>query len=163
VQPSETEIKDFTESVGLAILEWQKVEMALFLIFNTLIGASDKRLSSAAFYSVVGLRTRLEMVNAVAVIALADSPLLTEWKALCTKISDLSKRRNALAHCTLASVTDINGKVSLRLRSSVFDVRSGHDREYDRKQIQDFDRSFGRLAARLDVFWKRLPERVAKT
>src|SRR5260370_42397911 len=100
------------------------------------------------------------MVNAVAVIALSDSPLLAEWKALYTKISDRSKRRNALAHCTLASVTDINGNVSLRLRSSIFDVRSGQDTEYDRKQITDFDRSFGRLATRLNGFWKKLPERV---
>lgn len=156
---SEEHEKEFLETVARSILEWQYVENNLFHIFSSLIRGRDHHLVSAAFHSVISLNARLGMIDAAAQLALAATVLLDEWNRLEKAVRAHMKKRNALVHFQVMGniPPEADGPVTLRLTPSIFDVRINRKRpEYDLKQIEDFGRSFDKLASELDQFCKRL-------
>jgi hypothetical protein len=75
--------------------------MSLTQLFTVLL-QSDGGAASAAFNSVPGFRTKLDMVRAAAAVRLKDTPaLLEKCLRLCDRLEKKSKKRNQIVHFTL--------------------------------------------------------------
>ena len=149
-------VKEFLDAFARAILSWQQVEMQLFFTFKAIVAPdSDGRVVSAAYHSVVNLRTHLEMISAAAEIVLKENDLLKTWKTLCERIKRNSNKRNDLAHLTVSANTS-GESTKLVLIPSIFDTREEKYREWDAKEIAGFQSSFEKLAKDIDDFYVRV-------
>jgi hypothetical protein len=94
-------LHDIYFALGVAIAQWQQVEMALTQLFVLLIN-SDGGAASAAFNRVHSPMNRLEMVMASASVRLKDNPtLFNECTTICKRLKNEVKKRNQLAHFSL--------------------------------------------------------------
>lgn len=148
--------REFLESLARAVLSWQFVEHNLFLTFTAMMQARDHHLVSAAYHSVVNLRSKLEMIDAVAQIALAGSELLAEWETLRKCVGKRSQHRNQLVHSSLMGHFEADDTISLRIAPSIFDSRLKRHDERDIANIREFEKLFDDLTQRLDAFGKRV-------
>jgi hypothetical protein len=155
---NEQHAKEFFETYGRAMLQWQFVEANLFLIFNSLIRGRDHHIVSAAYHAVINFNSKLEMITEAIQVAFPETPLFTEWERLRKKISKQARNRNVLAHYALLGhlPTGAKDSVTLRLARSIFDVRHKGHAEYDLKQIAAWGDSFTAAAGELDAFSKKL-------
>jgi hypothetical protein len=155
---NEQHAKEFFEAYGRAMLQWQYVEANLFLIFSSLIRGRDHHAVSAAYHAVVNLNSKLDMITEVMRVLFPEAPLLSDWERLRKKVSKQSANRNVLAHFVVLGhlSAEAEGPVTLRLARSIYDVRHRTPAEYDLNQIATWDKSFGILADKLDIFGKEL-------
>jgi hypothetical protein len=154
--------QEFLASLARAVLSWQFVERNLFLIFSSMIRGRDHDLVSAAFYSVINLRAKLEMVDAVAQLALLGTELLAEWDSLRKCISKRSQHRNHLVHSPLLGHFETDETVTLRLARPIFDVRLKEHQERTLADIKQFVGLFDDLAQRLDRFGKQVVAKLPR-
>jgi hypothetical protein len=157
---------EFLHALAIAILSWQKVEGALFLIFYFLVGphrhpkvllSAYPSVLSAVYHSVINLNIRLKMIDAAAVIVLKDNIHLDKWKKLYERVRRQAVRRNELVHFGLVCHIGEKGN-ELRLKPSIFDVTQESHREYDLKQLKAWHESFIALANDLNLFLNDLPK-----
>lgn len=157
---NQEEIDDFLKAFASALLAWQPIEHNLFLIFNCLAGPhKTPAILSAVYYTSVTIKPQLNMVDAVANVALNNSSYLEKWKKLSKKISDNTEKRNRLAHFSLVMHSS-NGKTNALLKPSVFNVKAKHDRDYDAKSINEWRISFIALAVEMSTFLDNLPKAI---
>jgi len=96
--PGKAAKHEFYRVLGAALAQWYGVEMWLFKIFDRMTGAPTPN-NSAIFYAVINAKTRLEMMNELALVVLRhDTTLSKEWIKLSEKVKDKSKKRNHIAH-----------------------------------------------------------------
>jgi hypothetical protein len=62
--PPEEKLRNIYFAVGFAMTQWQHVEQALTQLFLILLKAQNAGAASAAFASVLGFRSKLNMVGA---------------------------------------------------------------------------------------------------
>lgn len=98
---SETAEEEAALHIGLAILRWQRLETALFLLFHTLSGAEYK-ITSACYFHLQAADSRVSLISKIAEAALSEAELNT-WNKINKKILNLRKLRNAIAHYELVS------------------------------------------------------------
>jgi hypothetical protein len=155
---SEQHAKEFFEAYGRAMLEWQYVEVNLFLIFSVLMRGRDHHIVSAAYHAIMPLHSKLGMITEAMRVAFPETPLFRDWRALRKGIKEQSEKRNKLAHyCLLGHIPEeAEGLVTLRLAPSVFDARHKSPAEYDIEQIAAWGNSFRVLTDELDAFSKQL-------
>lgn len=100
--PAVEEYCGFYMVYGECFAAWSDVEARLHAIFIVLLKSPEYAAASAAFYSTVGFRAKLSMVDEV--IASSKSMQLedlTEWKSIYDEASKKARRRNELAHNTV--------------------------------------------------------------
>ena len=152
------DVDEFLYSLASALLSWQPVEAALFMIFNFLVGPhKNPNVLSATYHTVVNFNIRLAMIDAVAGLVLKDDPYLSEWEKLSKRASKAAKNRNVLVHFGLVTHTDHKGDKSLRLQPSAFDVTEQPGLQYDMKHIREWHDSFNVLSRDLNAFLTHLP------
>src|SRR5438874_7324144 len=89
-------------AMGVAMTQWQHVEMGLTQLF-TLLVQSDSNVASAVFNAVPSLPTKLKMVRAAASVRL-PADLAKECFKLCGRLDQKAKKRNEIAHFMLYQV-----------------------------------------------------------
>jgi hypothetical protein len=115
---------NFYSALGSAITQWEFVEAELCNTFISLIGAQYVMAANTAFYSVVSVEGRLNMVNSAASSTLSMLPdLLKEWDEIHKKIKVAKKKRNALAHFSVMQGHFDKGR-HFRLQPSVHNFQS---------------------------------------
>lgn len=93
------EENEFYAHIGRAIVTWGGIEANLVHVFQMAVSGDSAPAASAALYSVVNFRAKLEMVTATLNIRLCTSPeLLDEWSKLKKRLDSASKQRAAIAH-----------------------------------------------------------------
>lgn len=154
----ELDIDEFLYALAAAILAWQPVEGAIFLIFNFLVGPhKNPNVLSAVYHSVINQNIRLKMIDSAAAIVLKGDPYLAEWEKLSRRVSKASGNRNVLVHFGLVTHMSKGETRSLRLQPSIFDVTEEPGLEYDIKQIREWHDSFITLWRDLNAFLDHLP------
>jgi hypothetical protein len=107
---------EFYEALGLAIVQWSRVEDAFCDLFTrlTICGLTGRGLGLGKdkekatgeghflvgniFYSTTNFRGRLELLDHMMERLVHDEPLQAEWNAIKNKAGKLYARRNILAH-----------------------------------------------------------------
>lgn len=85
--------------LGLAISSWQNIEEALSRVYIHVLGEKNRTTASAAFWSLLGIKIRLDMVDAAVRDAInEDRTILLEWKRIYNQVNRQRKFRNKLAH-----------------------------------------------------------------
>jgi hypothetical protein len=142
--PVSEKISKFYIAVGLAITQWQHVEMALTQLFMILLDAKTGAAASAAFAAVHSFRTKLSMVDAASYVVLRDTPLFAEWTSIHNKLKNgLAQKRNEIAHFMpyqkglsrtsgepLPTLEEINREFDLYLAPSAFDGAARRKKQY---------------------------------
>lgn len=113
----------FFSDLGKALDEWARVESHLCSVFMVCLRAPHQR-AAAAFYAVVNFRSKLEMVDAVAKLAVSDSATIAEWKDLYTKIGKKSQSRNQLVHHEVLEDGNANPGRRFTLRPAILNPHS---------------------------------------
>jgi len=132
--PLSEKIRKIYFAVGVAITNWQHVEMALTQLFTILLNSKPSGAASAVFSSVLSFRTKLMMVDAAAYVVLRHSPLFTEWDSLQKRLDKKSRKRNEIAHFMLhqkaigygpndpvPTLEELNREIDWYLQPSAFD------------------------------------------
>lgn len=83
--------------VGHAISEWAGLEDFLMDLFSVLIG-QHATVASAILSRIMSFSLKLDIVDAVASLALDGKPELRFWKSLKAYMIELSGDRNNMAH-----------------------------------------------------------------
>lgn len=151
--------KSFFESLGRAVGQFSIVEHQLFGIFNRLISAHDGQTASAAFYSVINLNSRIDMVHAVAQQRLDDSELLSEWKNLRSRLKSLARTRNSIVHWSVVVHAPTGEWL---LTPSFLDANKDHqfgqpEFQLDWERLNEAQNDFHDLAMDMEAFKDRLP------
>jgi hypothetical protein len=152
---------EFYERVGLAIVQWSKVEDALCDLFVrlTVCGLTggglgmgkDKEMPEGEgmfllgniFYSTSNFRSRLDLLGKILKRLVKSTTLLTEWNAIFNKANLLYKRRNVLAHGAAWSGDNCDPEF---MRHSIFSTQL---EQLDFEQICEATESFVKLANRI--------------
>jgi hypothetical protein len=136
-QPSER-IRKIYFAVGLAITQWQQIELGLTQLFIVLLNAKTGTAASTAF-SAAGLnfRTKLAMVDAASFVMLRDTPLFVEWNAIRDRLEKKARNRNQIAHFMLyqkavvwnsgerePTIEELNSQLDWYLRPTALDGAS---------------------------------------
>jgi hypothetical protein len=90
-------MKDFYFTIGVAVVQWQHVEVELNELFCLLVGGDD-RVASAVFSTITSFPTKLRMVKAAALVRFGESNLFGQCKRLCKYLEDVEGGRNRIAH-----------------------------------------------------------------
>src|SRR5690349_15143958 len=88
-------------SVGFAITQWQQVELALTQLFCILMSPRKSAAASAALAAVLNFRTKLDIVDSTAYVAVGKTPLFAEWTTLYNALRRKAAKRNDIAHFML--------------------------------------------------------------
>jgi hypothetical protein len=99
--PPEEKLRNIYFAVGFAMTQWQHVEQALTQLFLILLKAQNAGAASAAFASVLGFRSKLNMVESAAFVVLGKTPLFAEWTSLSKSLGRKASKRNQIAHFML--------------------------------------------------------------
>jgi hypothetical protein len=159
----ETQAQPFYAAIGRAVTNWQLVEDVLGLIFAHLMAPtniSSKTSAHAAYYSIIGFRARLEMVDAAASMQWHGGRF-TKWRALKKKINKQNESRNRFAHFSLHELSpSTDGELRLCLRPTLFDVRyvpyinpsKAEPPQYGHAEIVETGEAFLRLYREMVIF-----------
>jgi hypothetical protein len=152
---------DFYRAYAIAMLNWQKVESALFRLLYSLFEGGNLEQVGAAFYSQDSFGAKLRLVDATAGSVLKD-PRLAAWTALCKDLRDAAAHRNVLAHLPAVVEFAPDGSMGLVLHPSLYvpeNLRRRKSRKYDAAQCEQLANEFEALQSRLDTFaaagWKK--------
>lgn len=153
--PSMQEYQEFYTVYGECFSAWSDVESHLLAVFIFLLRSPDYSAASAVFYSTVGFRAKLSMVDEVVTNSKSvHTDNLTEWKSINSEASKKSRRRNELAHNTVF-YGRLNGIGSRKM--FVGDPRTPSEASrlhtHDLGEVRD---SFYSLGKRVFGFWQRL-------
>lgn len=121
----EQQAQPFYAAIGRAVTNWQCVEEVLGLIFVHLMSPtniSSKISAQAAYYSIVGFRARLAMMDAAAKMQWRGARF-RKWRGLKARIDKQNETRNRLAHFSVHDLPSTDGKLRLYLGPTLFDVR----------------------------------------
>jgi hypothetical protein len=89
---------EYLQAFGLLEIEWNRIEGELFHIFYQVCGARIDK-AHAIFFSQINHRARREMVEAVALYALADRPQWhRDFTALMRRVRNAASKRNEIVH-----------------------------------------------------------------
>lgn len=152
---------EFYEAVGLAIVQWSKVEDSFCDLFTRLtvcgltgggFGMGKEKewptgdgifLLGNIFYSSSNFRGRLELLDNMMKRLVLDETLLAEWNAIKNKAGRQYQRRNVLAHGAAWSGDKCDPEF---MQYSVFSTQV---QKMDFQQIRDATASFVRYAERI--------------
>jgi hypothetical protein len=121
----EQQAQPFYAAIGRAITNWQLIEDVVEMLFADLMSptnVSSKISAQAAYYSVIGFRARLALVDAAAMMQWRGARF-KKWRALKKNIESNTESRNHLAHFSIHELSSTDGKLHLCLRHTLFDVR----------------------------------------
>jgi hypothetical protein len=149
----------FYYALGAATSSWQMVESNLGRIFVYMLhGFGDQTISYAVYNCVIGLETRIAMVDAaVTAVGLGDE-LRSEWKSLCNQVNRKRKIRNRLAHFHVVGMQDNKGNEKLALCPDFLNAREfldsihGKGYRYELNDLIQFQRDFNKLSLDLMHF-----------
>jgi hypothetical protein len=151
--------QEFMITFARSVLMWQTIEQDLFVLFDWLVTPQGRMpvarlgVTSAIYYTVIGFKTRFDMLDAAMRTAYEGRAVLDRWSRLAREIRSASKLRNKLAHGSVAVHTDKKQTRTLRLQST---MREEEGIEYTLGQMKGWERTFLELMRDFDAFLRRL-------
>jgi hypothetical protein len=119
-QPSEDELR---QAVAKVTLSWAGIETVLAILLSRIFGKQPVDLAFPILFSLVGLESKITVVNAAFKSLLTVLPMADDveslWKGLIKKIKDEKAIRNTVAHGALAHV-GFEGKDHVRIIPPMF-------------------------------------------
>jgi hypothetical protein len=89
---------EYLQAFGLLEVEWNRIEGELFYVFYQLCGARIDK-AHAIFFSLQNHRARREMVEELALYALANRPQARKgFAALMRRVRNAAAKRNEIVH-----------------------------------------------------------------
>jgi len=144
----------FYRAYAIAMLNWQKIESALFRLYFSLFENSNLQQAGAAYYSLDSFGAKLRLADAT-VGAVLDYTKQGSWMRLSYEIRIASQDRNALAHLPAVVEFNADGSLSLVLVRHIYVppslVRKG-TMKYDAATCEKLAFRFGELEEKLDAF-----------
>jgi hypothetical protein len=86
--------------MGIALIVWQRVEDAHYLLFAKLIGAK-KEVCSILYFSPPTFESRRVVVDRLIEAVVDDKDILSRWGKLNKELQDAAKDRGKIAHYSL--------------------------------------------------------------
>jgi hypothetical protein len=90
-------LRRLKEAIGGAMMRWQHVETALFLIAHGLMGP-DYTINSITFFHIKSAESKLALVDKLLSHDLQQREYVSAWKPIKSKVSNMIEMRNGLAH-----------------------------------------------------------------
>jgi len=100
-KPTDKQISDFYVRLGVTLAAWQFVEVAIFNIYASVIGAESKdhyNALAASFHTPMSFQIKLNMTDQAIQWACQDASLITEWDKLYKRTHNKNQRRNKIVH-----------------------------------------------------------------
>jgi hypothetical protein len=144
---------DFYRAYGIAMLNWQYVETALFRLYYMFLQPSELNTVAASYYSLDSFGMKLRLVDATAKTVFNEERL-NQWKRIKEDIKSASDERNVLAHLP-AKIEEQSGSYCLVLKPEVFvpsSLRRSKKRKYDTNGFEELANKFYELSEQIDKF-----------
>jgi hypothetical protein len=93
-------IVDMNFALGIALTQWQAVELKIYQIFVYLCGRSDKVALDAVFHEM-SLETKMKAINEL--IRVRDTSKLKAWDTVAKEVFKQKRLRDKLAHWTVVA------------------------------------------------------------
>ena len=105
------ELTAFYYHIGLSLTQWAWVEQALFWIFCSSLKLADGTGPyAAAFFGIENFRSKLQAVDRAFAVTFGQSEYAPVWKELHKRATNLSTKRNNLAHWVMEGYDEPEGR-----------------------------------------------------
>lgn len=150
-------------AIGHALAQWAGIEYRLCLIFCRALASHSLTCSSAAFYSVVNFRTKLEMTSAAVHARHEAKHILPDWKSLFSKLSTANQQRVPLAHPTIMQYPQARPGDRCFVESAIMDSRTwpetdGKPFRLSVANVKDREQSFHALMLECEGFSQKIQQ-----
>jgi hypothetical protein len=93
-------VVDMNFALGIALTQWQGVELKIYQLFIYLCGRSDKAALDAVFHEM-SLETKMKAITEL--VRLRDATRLSAWDAAAKAVFKQKRLRDKLAHWTVVA------------------------------------------------------------
>jgi hypothetical protein len=90
-------LRRLKEAIGEALMRWQHVETALFLIAHGLMGP-DYEINSITFFHIKSAESKVSLTDKLIIHCCNKQICASRWKPIKREIENLITFRNGLAH-----------------------------------------------------------------
>ncbi|MGO4408050.1 hypothetical protein AB4Z10_27825 [Bosea sp. RAF48] len=150
--------------VGDLNLAWSNNESLFIYVLMWLLG-SDEKAAAIVFATLNTTRARLDLVQRLAKIALADRAVRSELGEVVERFSAATRLRNDLSHATF--VLDSQGEIThtqhMKVEESRGNLRFGIQRAVDEARLEEISRTIRELHALNRRIWDLMPVLEAAT
>jgi hypothetical protein len=108
--PAYPEHSEFAQAVGEALHQWSMVELELATLFERVSGIPNRDAAQAAMAAIVSFNARVQVCQAVLAFWELSEDERSAWSALVKRMTNMLKKRNALAHFTILAMETEDGK-----------------------------------------------------
>lgn len=166
--PTQQEVSEFYEALGIATSAWQLVENALFELFQRALEPARPGAAGCAFHTLL-FRAKLASVDAAPRFSFLSEPdetkrgeLEEEWAKLRKKADKRHGRRSHFAHFQVMTYfSEPSPTRRIRLQPTVLDYRYAvgivEPIEYTVGDLRNNAESFRALAMKLRAFLGKIP------
>ena len=99
-------VDEMTRALGMALANWQSVEMTLFTFYLALCGKTDRKISGA-IYNSMSLETKVTALAALIKVRTSDKKYMQEWDVVQKEFSKQKRLRDKLAHWSIVQTHPI--------------------------------------------------------
>ena len=153
--------------LGVALGEWQMVELWLFHLYWLLIGSPDKDIAAISFYQLNQFRKQLEITNELAKFRLKGGQLNEDWGKLHDRIFRAMRRRNEMVHTSFITIIDgpqetligIPPLMDPRYRDNIFGGDFPHkisQKAFTSRRLEQYHVNFLHVRREMFVFFGRI-------
>ena len=157
-RPSSSRRVAFMNLVGDLNLAWSNNESLFIYVLMWLLG-SDEKAAAIVFATLNTTRARLDLVQRLAKIALADKAVRSELNEIVERFSAATRLRNDLSHATF--VLDSQGEIThtqhMKVEESRGSLRFGVRRAVDDARLEEISRTIRELHALNRRIWDLMP------
>jgi hypothetical protein len=149
------------ETIGRILVNWQRVEDSLFELFSNLLESKNEYAAAIPFFCISSVNQKIKITDQLLKAKLSLKRSSEEsWKLLKGKILEVSKDRNAVAHCTVIQIPEKRPGRRICVRASFYDFSHSGRPELFLRELQ---RSLGRIqkvAAAADKFCHEMSKQI---
>jgi hypothetical protein len=160
-----------TRALGMALANWQSIEMALFFLYTELCGKTDKSIAGAIFNSM-SLETKMMALTALIKVRTSDKKYMQDWDTLFKAFSKQKRLRDKMAHWSIIQSNPVENGEFVNEKFVAFLAPPASDIPRMLKALRDPENSeavsaevlleksiedFGSVNEKIEAFRKSLP------
>ncbi|HLH51798.1 MAG TPA: hypothetical protein VKV96_20845 [Roseiarcus sp.] len=144
--------------IGNLTYSWSNNESMFIYVLMLLMG-TDQAVAAIVFATLNTTRARIELIERLAKIKIAEKPVAKELARIISRFNDLTRLRNEFNHCLyrVNEQGEITHTQSIRVHEVADGLQFGVVREMDDARLAEISEAIGKMTKLNRDIWSFLP------